>query len=194
MKNALSLRWRGTVLSDSDLLFEWRRRPHIAEFLYSDHDISREEHETWLPRALADPRRVYWTVLSEDRPVGLANLADIDSKNQRCAWAFYIGEIEFTGRGVGSWIETQVLHEVFNVRGLNKLTCEVLSHNVAARAIHKKFGFREEGLLKQHVLKRGVRHDVILLALLRDEYLEQDTRHARDGTSVLATARDEKSR
>ncbi|WP_454626229.1 UDP-4-amino-4,6-dideoxy-N-acetyl-beta-L-altrosamine N-acetyltransferase [Bradyrhizobium cenepequi] len=169
--NRLEISWRPTTLADSDLLFRWRNSPHVAEFQYTDHVITREEHDAWLPRVLADDRRAYWIVEVDGKPVGLANLAAIDMHNRRCEWAFYIGESELVGKGVGSWIERQVLREVFLKRELNKLSCEVLDDNEAANAIHRKFGFTQEGFFRDHVVKGGRPRNIICYAMRRADYL-----------------------
>lgn len=165
------LSWRPATLADSDLLFAWRNRPHVADFQYTDHIITRPEHDTWFPRALANPTRAYWIIECDGRPAGLANLADIDLANRKCEWAFYIGELDLIGRGIGSWIEGEILKEVFIARGLNKLCCEAFADNGPANALHRKFGFRQEGLFRDHVFKGGRPRSVIRYGLLRTEYL-----------------------
>jgi UDP-4-amino-4,6-dideoxy-N-acetyl-beta-L-altrosamine N-acetyltransferase len=175
MQPPFQLRRRPLTLADSDLLFDWRNRPHVADFQFTDHVITRPEHDAWLPRALADPTRAYWIVETDGRPIGLCNLAAIDLKNRECDWAFYIGEPDLIGRGIGSWIEREISREVFETRGLNKLCCEVFANNGPANALHRKFGFRREALLRGHVFKNGAPRDVIRYRLLRTDYLARAT-------------------
>jgi UDP-4-amino-4,6-dideoxy-N-acetyl-beta-L-altrosamine N-acetyltransferase len=182
MRHSFQLQRRPLTLSDIDLLFGWRNRPHVAEFQYTDHTIMPSEHNAWLPRALADPTRAYWIVEADGRPIGLCNLADIDLRNRKCDWALYIGEKDQIGRGVGSWIARDILREVFETRGLGKLCCEVLAENGPANALYRKVGFRQEELLRQHVVKNGALRDVVRYAMLRADYL-----------SVMATAHQRKA-
>ncbi len=64
-----------------------------------------------------------------------------------------------------------MLRYVFDGLGLNKLCCEVLDTNRAVVDMHKRFGFQEEGLFRRHICKKGVWHDVVALAMLRDGWL-----------------------
>jgi len=158
---------------DSDRLFTWRNLPHVAVHQYTDHQITRPEHDAWFARAIADQRRVYWIIQHGGEPIGLANLVDIDRQNSKCAWAFYLGAGDLRGKGIGSWVELKVLDCVFLELKLNKLCCEVLTSNPGVVRMHKRFGFQEEGLLRQHVRKGGQFLDAHLLGLLRDDYLPQ---------------------
>ena len=46
----------------------------------------------------------------------------------------------------------------------------VLSHNVAARALYEKLGFRTEGRLRRAVRRGQTFHDAILMSILKDEW------------------------
>ncbi|MGM3293799.1 GNAT family N-acetyltransferase, partial [Escherichia coli] len=63
--------------------------------------------------------------------VGAAFMSDIDLLNRRASWAFYLADESTRGRGVGGAVEYLVLHHAFEVLGLHKLCCEVLSFNAA---------------------------------------------------------------
>ncbi len=139
--------------------------------MYSDHQITRAEHERWFDAALADPSRCYWIIEADGAPAGLVNLYDLDARNARCGWAYYLAGEEMRGRGVGAQVEFLVLEQVFVARGLNKLWCEVLAENEAVWRLHLSFGFRQEALYRQHIRKQGRFLDVVGLGLLRDEWL-----------------------
>ena len=54
--------------------------------------------------------------------------------------------------------------------GLRKLWCEVLITNEAVWKLHQKFGFRQEALLRAHVVKAGHPVDVMGLGLLAEDW------------------------
>ena len=37
-------------------------------------------------------------------------------------------------------------------------------------ALHERFGSKVEGVLRQHIIKNGVKHDVVRMAVLADEW------------------------
>ena len=76
------------------------------------------------------------------------------------------------GKGVGSFVEYSILNYVFNDLKLNKLCCEVLGFNEKVVKMHNSFGFLEEGLFREHIIKGGKIFDVVRLAVLRKEWEE----------------------
>ncbi|MEJ0066666.1 MAG: UDP-4-amino-4,6-dideoxy-N-acetyl-beta-L-altrosamine N-acetyltransferase [Caulobacteraceae bacterium] len=74
---------------DRDRIFAWRNSPDVRAYMYTDHLITPQEHAAWFVGIEGDESRRYWIVTSDDTPVGLVNLYDIDRANQRCAWAYY---------------------------------------------------------------------------------------------------------
>jgi len=176
---AASVAMRPVEAGDRDRLLAWRNAPEVAAFMYSDHQISAAEHDRWFAGIGADPRRAYWIIVVDDVPAGLANLADIDAVQGRCAWAYYLADPSARGKGVGSFVEYWMLEEVFEHRGLRKLWCEVLASNEAVWRLHGKFGFKQEARFRAHVIKDGAPQDVLGLGLLAEEWraLRPDMKH-----------------
>lgn len=161
---------RGATPQDSPRILEWRNQPEVARWMYSDHQITPEEHARFMASALIDPARRYWVVELDGRPVGLANLADLSPAHRRCAWAYYLADPAVRGRGVGAFVEVFVLDHVFRELGLHKLTCEVLLENEAVWTLHESFGFQREGLFRAHIWKSGRPHDVVAMAMLAPDW------------------------
>lgn len=161
---------RPLAIRDAERVLTWRNQPEVAAFMYTDHQITEQEHARWLASALTDQTKIYWIIELDDTPVGLANLYDISELHGRCYWAFYLADERVRGKGVGSTTERFVLHYVFETLGLEKLCCEVLATNEAVVRMHQRYGFQVDGKLRSHVVKSGDRIDVITMSLLRDEW------------------------
>jgi UDP-4-amino-4,6-dideoxy-N-acetyl-beta-L-altrosamine N-acetyltransferase len=157
---------------DSQRLLDWRNRPEVSAYMYTDHLISPKEHAGWFEAALAAPDRRYWIIELDGAPVGMANLAGIDAVRRRCEWAYYLAEPSTRGRGVGAVVEFMVIDHVFKDLGLNKLWCEVLIDNEAVWKLHQSFGFVREALYRDHVWKAGRFQDVVGLGLLAGDWAE----------------------
>ena len=166
----MSLRLRLLTGEDSARVLAWRNSPQVSAYMYSDHRIGQDEHDRWLAGALDLPDRRYWIIETGGAPVGLANLARIDTAAQRCEWAYYLGEASTRGQGLGARIEYIVLRHVFETRGLNKLWCEVLLENEGVWKLHESFGFVREALYREHVFKAGRFQDVVGLGMLRSDW------------------------
>jgi UDP-4-amino-4,6-dideoxy-N-acetyl-beta-L-altrosamine N-acetyltransferase len=161
--------------NDKDMIREWRNKSEISEYMYTDHIISPEEHERWFTSVLNDPTSRYWIIVCDNKDVGLVNIYDLDTKNQRCFWAFYVAEKSARGKGVGSFVEYSILEYTFGDLELNKLCCEVLGFNKPVVNMHNSFGFQKEGLFRKHIYKKGKYYDVVRLAILREEWMKTRT-------------------
>jgi UDP-4-amino-4,6-dideoxy-N-acetyl-beta-L-altrosamine N-acetyltransferase len=159
--------------SDKDQILRWRNAPHVAEYMYTNHEISQEEHDKWFARALSRADARFWIIELDGRGIGLANVYAIDTTNRRCSWAFYIGEKDVQGKGVGAFVEYWMLRHVFEVLQLHKLSCEVIETNQAVWEMHQRFGFVREGLLRNHVHRGDSDLNIVVLSMLRSEWLVQ---------------------
>src|SRR5439155_279731 len=72
------------------------------------------------------------------------------------------------GQGIGSALMAAAI-EWARTAGAHKLSLQVWPHNEAARALYRKFGFEEEGLLRRQYRRRnGELWDAIVMGLLLD--------------------------
>ena len=112
----------------------------------------------------------YWIIKFDGVKIGLINICDIDYKNKRCSWAYYIGDTSFRGKGIATLLECNIYDYVFDDLNLNKLCCEVLTFNEKVISIHEKFGSAIEGTLKQHIYKNGEFFDIVTMGITRDKW------------------------
>ena len=157
---------------DKDRIREWRNLPAVRQYMLTDHIIAAEEHSRWFEKIGKDPAGRYWIIQRDGQGVGLIHLYDINERHKRCYWGFYIVNPELRGKGVGSFAWYCVLKCAFEELQLNKVCSEVLASNQASVEMHKGFGFVQEGVCRQHVLKDGIPVDVIALGMLRQEWLK----------------------
>jgi UDP-4-amino-4,6-dideoxy-N-acetyl-beta-L-altrosamine N-acetyltransferase len=161
---------RDLTAGDKEKMREWRNLPEIRKYMYTDHIISPQEHELWFGRILKDPSCRYWIIVCDAEDVGVVYLYSIDRQNRRCYWGFYIVSPTVRGKGAGTFTEYSVLQHVFDEMEFNKLCCEVLAFNRGVVRMHHSFGFVQEGLFRKHISKGGEMHDVVCLAILREEW------------------------
>jgi UDP-4-amino-4,6-dideoxy-N-acetyl-beta-L-altrosamine N-acetyltransferase len=156
--------------ADRERLYAWRNSPEVAAYMYTDHAITPQEHARWFAGIPGDGRREYRIIEIDGEPAGLANFYDIDRAQGRAAWAYYLALPSVRGQGVGGYVEYLMIERAFGALGLRKLWCEVLAGNETVWRLHQKFGFRQEALLRAHVLKGGQPQDVMGLGLLAEEW------------------------
>ncbi len=148
----------------------WRNMRAVADTMYTDHVITVDEHAAWFDRVLADPSCRYWIITCEGADVGLACITGIDCRHGRCTLGLYVARSGMRGRGIGTAATFCVLVHVFDRLELEKLCCEVLDSNVLAHGMYKRLGLREERRLRRHLRKGDTWHDVIAMAICREEW------------------------
>jgi UDP-4-amino-4,6-dideoxy-N-acetyl-beta-L-altrosamine N-acetyltransferase len=148
----------------------WRNSPDVARFMYSDHEISDQEHRAWFDRVRRDPTASYWIIELAGRPVGLANIVDIDFARKSASWAFYIADPRTRGKGVGQFVEYCVLSCVFDHWQLDALNCQVLASNPDVSALHVGVGFREVARLPGRVIRDGSPIDALAYSMDRTSW------------------------
>ena len=82
---------------------------------------------------------------------------------------YWVSE-RFAGRGITPTAVAMATDAAFDQFGLEKVWAEVLADNEAALKAQGACGFRREGYLRAHALKDGTFRDVVLLAILAEEW------------------------
>lgn len=153
-----------------DLIREWRMHPEVTKYMSTDPKISKEDQKNWFKKIENDSTKKYWIVNVDGKDVGVVNLTDIDPQNKKTYWAYYLGEISARGKGIGKQIELNIMHYVFEKMKFNKLCGEILEFNKFVVDIHKKYGSKIDGVLREHIYKNGKFYDLITMSILKKEY------------------------
>lgn len=158
-------------MSDNDLplVLQWRNSERVRANMYTDNIISIKEHQDWFARAKGDPKTKYFVFEYKGTPVGSVNIVQIDDKNSKCYWGFYLGELD-APKTSGPAMEFLALEYMFNTLKMRKVYCEVFVFNEPVIKLHKKFGFVEEGKFIGHVLKNNIYEDVASLAIFKNAW------------------------
>jgi RimJ/RimL family protein N-acetyltransferase len=103
--------------------------------------------------------------------IGQVNLDRIDWKNRVGTIGIVIGSPEELGKGYGSDAMELLVRFAFMEMNLNRLELEVYDFNERANRSYLRAGFREEGRLRERQFKNGRYVDLIVMGLLRSEWL-----------------------
>lgn len=104
------------------------------------------------------------------RRVGLAGVDEVDLHSRVARISATILEPAERGKGLGTDAHRALVSYLFLHRGLLRIEAFVAAGNTAARAVMKRLGFVEEGVLRSRVFAHGQRHDVVVLGLLHDDW------------------------
>lgn len=155
---------------DLEQIRNWRNSEEVCRYMYTSNQITSEQQQAWFSKIKNDASQKYWIIEYNNIKLGLVSIYNIKPDFKHCTWAFYLGNTKLRGTGIGSKVEYNILEYVFETLKFNKLMCEVFSFNEKVIQMHKKFGFQQEGLYREHILKDGVYHDIVALAILKNEW------------------------
>ncbi|MCF1449121.1 MULTISPECIES: GNAT family N-acetyltransferase [Rhizobium/Agrobacterium group] len=153
---------RPATPNDIDFVMRVERLPGYPERVGT---YSVQEHES----RMADENYEYLIGICGEKPVGFAVLRPDDGMGnvviRRLA-------VEQSGRGMGSVFVQRICAAVFSDPTIGRLILDVLPSNTIARRVYTKLGFVEEGLMRSALrYPDGRRADLLLMALLRDDWL-----------------------
>jgi RimJ/RimL family protein N-acetyltransferase len=160
--------------NDLPTINSWRAdRDLVSNLTANFRYISLEVDQKWFDAYLASRSnnvRLAICDCSQDEILGVVYLLKIDWVNRTSEFGIQIGKKEFYGRGVGDWAMRKMLEHAFGDLNLHRVTLTVLENNDRALRLYKKLGFTEEGRLRQAVFKNGKHLDLIVMAILEDEF------------------------
>jgi RimJ/RimL family protein N-acetyltransferase len=112
--------------------------------------------------------------LDTGKLVGIVNLVNI-------SWIGHNGEIgtlaifdpEAWGKGYGSDALIVLLDMAFSVLNLHNVYLYVAGFNNRAITFYEKLGFKKQGRIREMAYRNGVRHDVVIMDILRSEFEEK---------------------
>ena len=92
----------------------------------------------------------------------------VDAPNRVADLAIMIGDRRFWGQGYGTEAWQAVIEELFENRGVRKITAGTMAENQGMLQIMRKCGMTKEGLRRRHFLLDGREVDLIQMASFRD--------------------------
>lgn len=159
------LRPMGTA--DLERVLGWRNHTEVRHYMYSQREISLDEHICWFEKASQDPRRHLLIYESDALPLGFINIHEV-AEGGVADWGFYAAPD--SPRGTGRRLGQAALLHVFTELGFHKLCGQALAYNERSIRFHLKMGFMQEGILRQHHFNGQQYHDVVCFGLLADEW------------------------
>lgn len=109
---------------------------------------------------------------SEDFPIGVVALSDIDRKARTASLWYVLGDKKFAGRGYTARAASKILGEGFTNLGLQSVYAWTVDNNAISIRILERNGFRVIGRRREcHYLSGQIR-DRLLFDLLASEYRE----------------------
>jgi len=155
------------VTEDLERVLGWRNHHEVRRYMYTQHEITLEEHTRWFERTFRNPSHHLLIFESDSVPLGFINIHESASRGV-AAWGFYVAPD--APKGTGCQLGQAALHYAFSDVGLQKLCGQALAYNERSIKFHLSQGFQQEGVLRdQHFDGQGYHH-VVCFGLLAREW------------------------
>jgi UDP-4-amino-4,6-dideoxy-N-acetyl-beta-L-altrosamine N-acetyltransferase len=155
------------TVSDLERVLEWRNHPDVRQFMLTRREIGLDEHREWFQRCLQTGSRHLFIFQCQNVDLGFVGFSAVPEQ-QASEWGFYLAPD--APKGTGSKLGDSAIRHAFDSLKVHKIFGHTLGGNVRGIRFHRRMGFREEGLLREHHFD-GERHqDIVCFGLLRDEW------------------------
>lgn len=171
------LRLRAVERDDLPRFVVWLNDPEVRQFLFLNLPLSMAQEERWF-EAMTKAQPAEHVLVIEAResdswkPLGNISLMDIDWTNRLAEVGIFIGEKAYWSQGYGREAMRLMLKHGFETLNLNRIWLRVYEHNLRGIRAYEHAGFKHEGRLRQGIYKDGRYYDVLLMSVLRSEWME----------------------
>lgn len=174
----MDIKLRRIQKDDLEKVRIWRMKPSVTKYMNTDPKLTIEDQIKWFDMISKDQTCRYFIIEVDNNSIGLLGITDIDYKNFRCSWVWYIGEEEYRGKGIAKKIQFNLYDYVFQELKLNRLYSHILGFNKhEIDNVHKACGYNIEGILKEHVYKNGEFIDVVVMGITANEWEKEKSKY-----------------
>ncbi len=163
-------------LQNVSVHYKWNNDKEL-NYYDSDYPHQHEDFDAFLQRIKSvlsernDRADLFEVHLKEtDKLIGIVDIHAIDKYNRRCHVNCTIGDRTYAGQGYEIEALKTVLAHCFNEKGMHKVATTAFDFNTSWIESVKKLGFKQEGQLREHVLKKNEYCDKLIFSMLATEY------------------------
>lgn len=163
-------------LQNVTIHYKWNNDEEL-NYYDSEYPHQHESFESFLKRVktVVDERNqtaeLFEIHLKEnDALIGIVDIHAIDDHNRRCFVNCTIGDRNYAGKSYDFEAMKIILPYCFKEKNMHKIGTTAFDFNISWIDQVKKLGFKQEGELREHVLKKGTFRNKLIFSLLQDEY------------------------
>jgi len=135
--------------------------------------------EEWIgghERDFTDQREVTFAITSvaTEELIGAVGLV-LDLPNRSAELGYWLGK-PWWSRGYATEAARRALDWGFDALDLNRIHAGYMAHNPASGQVLTKLGMQHEGLRREHFIRKGGPVDLVVMGMLRAEWIERRAR------------------
>ena len=156
---------------DLELLMNWRMRPDITKYMFTDPVLTMDSQLKWFERIKKEDRYDF-VIDMNNVPVGYLGIYDIDRKNRSCSGGIYIAELSYRSLDSFLKISYNSFDYIFSTLKMHKYVMAYMQGNPAEK-FARFFGATYEGTFRDAIYKYGKYHNLIYYSMLDNEWSEK---------------------
>lgn len=159
-------------------MFSWINDRDLVVLSSPFKPVARAAHDEWFDNVRLDRacRILVVTDGMSDQAIGYCQLKGLGNPSENAELQIRIGEKEQLNKGIGTAAVVELLNYGFEALNLHRIFLHVFRTNVRAHRAYLKAGFAEEGILREGVKIDAQFIDVIVMGILRREFLSKRRR------------------
>lgn len=172
------VRLRAPEKDDIPKFVSWLNDPEVRLGLLLYLPMSQADEEVWFDSMLKRPVDEHPLVIEIHEgddwlSIGNCGVHQIDWRCRSAEVGLFIGEKKYWNQGYGTEVMELLLKHAFETLNLNRISLDVYESNLGAIRAYEKSGFVLEGRKRQgmYIDRRYV--DILLMGVLRDEWVKR---------------------
>jgi len=132
---------------DAAISWKWRNDPEVWELTgrtFTNH-VSKEIEEQWIKNINCSSLEARFAICVNKDKKYIGNVQLTNINNGSAIFHIFIGDKNFWGVGVAKVATKLALNYGFDMLNLKKISLSVCKSNVAAIAVYKHNGFKDDG-------------------------------------------------
>ncbi|SDP79773.1 GNAT family N-acetyltransferase [Halobacillus aidingensis] len=167
------IKMRGLKISDAPSLFQFMSRPDTMKYITPHPVLSLKEMEAYVEERLAGFRKhteIPWVIENEEGEcIGFFRFHKWNLWHRKAEMGAVIHP-KYQKAGIMTEVLLNVLPYAFDILKLNRIVGDIFAENEGSRRLLNKFGFREEGVLRETDFDGERFQDTVVFSMLKKEY------------------------
>jgi RimJ/RimL family protein N-acetyltransferase len=170
------IRLRAVEREDVKKFCVWVNDPEVTRHLMLYLPLSTVDEENWfdaMTKREQSEKPLAIEIRAGDgwKMIGNCGVFGIDMVSRLGELGIMIGEKDEWNKGYGTETMSLLLRHCFETLNLNRVHLHVYAENLGGKRAYEKAGFVVEGCLREAIYKRGKYDDVIVMSVLRSEWI-----------------------
>ncbi len=126
------------TLDEKKMVLNWRNTTKIKKWMFSQDDITLDEHLNYIKLLETKTDRLYFLVKKASQNIGVIDFTNILSDS--CEFGVYANP---KLKGMGKYLMSEIITYAFNTLNVKVLKAEVFEQNSKAVALYSKYNFKK---------------------------------------------------